>query len=314
MTKIISYLRFKWIRRLERSCGPETLYRLLLPVSSLRTAFKKNPPPLPLPAAIGTGTVTPGSTQVQKNYYQNSALTFFPERLRNPEWLARCSFFGIDRLRDCQRQGRPAILVTVHFGPVFLLSRWLQAAGIRSATLASGRADERSCLNRLKDQVTLFPEIPRVFFPHQLRELTRFLSAGHVLVIAIDSHRGNLIEVPVGAGHHFRMATGAIRLAARYGAELFPCTLLDEGHWRFRFELGRPVPEEFLTEPPDLMAAGKHLAHELLRRFQAHPQQCSPMVLKCFQPASVEIAGEPIFKNEEALNQRPKTSPPLTHR
>ena len=308
MTKIISFLRFKFIRRLERRFDPETLFRLLWPIASIRAVFKKNPPPLPLPTAIGPGTISAGNAQARKNYYQNFTLSFFPERLGDPAWLARCSFSGIESLRDCQRRGQPAILAICHFGPVYLLSRWLQAAGIRSATLVSGRTDERSYLNRLKDQVTMFPEIPRVFFPHQLRELAKFLASGNVLVIAVDSLKGNLIEVPVDARYNFRMATGAIRLAARHGACLFPGSIRDEGRWRFRFELGRAVPAEFLTDTPDLISAGKHLVGELLPHFQAHPEQCSKMVLECFQPVAVDITDGKNSLNEQNL-PRHITSP-----
>jgi len=290
MTKIIPLLRFKFIRLLERICRPDTLYRLLLPLAVLRAAFKKSTAPQRLPAPVGRGMVAPGNAKSQAGYRQNAVLTFFPDRLRNPAWLSRCSFSGIDRLQDCQRRGQPVILATAHFGPVFLLSRWLQAAGIRSATLVSGRTDERSYLNRLKDRATLFPEIPRVFFPHQLRELTKFLAAGNVLVIAIDSPRGNQIKVPLDARHHFRLATGPIRLAARHGARLFPCTILDEGRWRFRFELGHPVPAEFLSDPSDLASAGNFLASELLPCFAAQPEQCSKMVLACFETAGTGSA------------------------
>lgn len=290
MAKFAAFLRFRFIRWLERSCRPEMLYRLFQPLSAFRGALKKNPAARRRPAALGTGMIIPGNTRSQKNYYQNSTLTFFPERLAEPAWLARCAFFGIDQLRDCQRRGQPVILASCHFGPVFLLSRWLQAAGIRSATLVGGRKEDRSYLNRLKDRATLFPEIPRVIFSHQLRELKKFLADGNVLIIAIDSPQGNQIEVPVDAHGHFRLATGAIRLAARHGARLFPCTILDEGRWRFRFELGRPVPAEFLSDPPDLASVGKHLVDELLPRFQAHPDQCAKMVLECFQPAAANLA------------------------
>jgi hypothetical protein len=304
MIRIISLLRFKGIRRLERTFDPETLHRLLRPIACVRAALKKNPPPLQLPAAIGPGTIHAGNATARKNYYLNFTLSFFPERLADPAWLGRCSFYGIEALRECQRRGQPAIIAICHFGPVYLLSRWLQAAGIRSATFVSGRTDERSYLNRLKDQATVFPEIPRVFFPHQLRELTKFLADGHVLVIAIDSLKGNLIEIPVDAGCHFRMATGAIRLAARHGARLFPGSIRDEGRWRFHFELGRPVPAEWLADDPDLISAGKHLVSELLPHFQAHPGQCSKMVLECFQPVDALIVARKSSPSESVLHRQ----------
>ena len=56
------------------------------------------------------------------------------------------------------------------------------------------------------------------------------------------------------------MATGAIRLAIRHRAELIPCSIIDEGRWRFQIELGRPAPEECLATETELVSAGKHLA------------------------------------------------------
>ena len=302
MRNLVSFFRFKLIRFLERISRPEPLYRLFRPIAVVRAAFKRNPVPLQLPAVIGTGWITPGDAKCRQRYYQNCALTFFPERLALPCWRDRCEFAGMDQLRDLQRQNLPAILVVCHFGPFFLLRRWLQAAGIRATTLVAGMTDERSYLNQLKDRVSLFPEIPRVFYPDQLRDVSRFLVNDHVLVIAIDSPAGNQIAVPVDDRFSFRMATGPLRLAARHGARLFPCTILDAGDWRFRIEIGRPVPAGFLAGPPDFMAAGKHLVTELLPRFQAHPEQCTKMVLDSFRPIVAKKPRENIAANEEILS------------
>ena len=53
------------------------------------------------------------------------------------------------------------------------------------------------------------------------------------------------------------MNTGAVRLAIRQQAELVPATLVDEGGWHFRLELGRPVPKEFLATEARLAARRK---------------------------------------------------------
>jgi hypothetical protein len=299
MGKVVSYLRFHIIRFYERICPPQTLYSLLAPVVSLRAAFKKRPAELPLPVILGVGSIVPGTDKSWYCYYFNCTLSFFPKRLAAPEWLERCSFSGLERLLEVQRQGQPVIIVACHFGPWYLLRFWLRAAGIRAATMIAGQAGERSYLHRLKDQVTLFPEIPTVFYSHQLREVAKFLAAGNVLVMAVDNNSGNQIHIPVDADFHFRMATGALRLAARHRARLFSCNIKDEGRWRFRVELGRPVPEAFLSDPPDFLLAGRHLLDEMLPGFRACPEQCSKMVLESFQPvATKNIAEEPPCSNE----------------
>jgi len=293
LVSVVSFVRFKANRALERMCRPEWLYRLLAPVASLRAALKKCPAALTLPAVIGTGTVIPYTRKAWRNYYLNCALSNFPERLTGPGWFNRCSFFGLDELLEVQRRGRSAIIVILHFGPAYLLRFWLRAAGIRAATLVAGEANERSYMHRLRDRVTLFPGIPTVFYPLQFRKVLEFLASGNVLVIAADCDTPNCIEVPIDAHHSFRMAAGAIRLAAERGARLFPCTITDEGQWRFRVEIGRPVPENLVSGTPDFTSVGKHLLDEMLPCLRAHPEQCTRMIFENFRttvpPQSVEV-------------------------
>ena len=108
-------------------------------------------------------------------------------------------------------------------------------------------------------------------------------SGGHLLV-ALDALTGRQVEVPVGtAGETFQLSTGAMRLAARYGATLMSCNVVSKGHWRFRVELGRPVPTGLLTGEPDLTAVGKHLLGDMLPCWRLHPEQCSAALLRCFR-------------------------------
>jgi lauroyl/myristoyl acyltransferase len=285
MMKIVPLIRFKALRALSQVCAPAIFYRLMLPLAEVRSWFKACPPDLAVPEVIGGNTVLRGMRRERRDYFLNNTLSFLPDQLVRPEWCSRCRFTGLEALQEYQRQGRPVVLAVCHFGPVYLLHLWLQAAGLPAATLVGGRASERAYLKRLKDTTTLFPDIPTVFYTHQMREVTRFLAAGNVLVIALDNMSGRLVEVPAAPGWNFQMTTGAVRLAARHRAGLFPCQIIDEGNWHFRVEFGRPVPDEYLTEEPDLMAAGRHLVAEWLPRFRSHPHQCTPMVFDSFKPA-----------------------------
>jgi hypothetical protein len=112
------------------------------------------------------------------------------------------------------------------------------------------------------------------------------LADGNVLIIAVDTGSGNQMEVPLEAGFRFQMATGALRLAAHEHALLLPCTIVDEGRWRFSITLGRPVPGNFLSDAGNFCLAGKHLLNEMLPCFRAHPEQCSKMLLENFQIAT----------------------------
>jgi lauroyl/myristoyl acyltransferase len=285
MPNIYSFLRFHIIRRLERKCHPERLCHLLTPVACVRAAFKKRPSSVSLPATIGVGSVIPGTAKSWQNYYLNGTLSFFPERLAAPEWLKNCSFSGLDPLLEAQARKQPVVIAICHFGPNYLLRIWLRAAGVRAATMIGGQAAERSYLHRLKDSAGGFPNFPSVFYSHQLREVKNFLADGNVLIIAVDTGSGNQIEVPLEAGFRFPMATGALRLAAHEQALLFPCTIVDQGRWRFSIALGRPVPGNFLLGARDFCSAGKHLLDEMLPCFRAHPEQCSKMLLGNFQIA-----------------------------
>jgi len=285
MKKVFPFVRFKTLRALSQVCRPSVFRWLLLPLAAMRAWFKACPPDMAVPAVIGGVPVLRGTRQERRDYFLNNTLSFLPEQLARPDWRSRCTFTGLEAFEECLRRGRPAVLAVCHFGPVYLLRLWLQAAGLPAATLVTGQASERDYLKRLKDSATLFPAMPTVFYPHQLREVTRFLATGKALVIAVDKLSGHLVEVPAAPGWNFQMATGAIRLAARHRAGLFPCQIIDEGNWHFRVELGRPVPEAYLTEDPNISAAGQHLVAAWLPRFRSHPHQCTSMIFDCFKPA-----------------------------
>jgi hypothetical protein len=75
-----------------------------------------------------------------------------------------------------------------------------------------------------------------------------------------------------------------MRLAMRHQADLIPCTVVDEGHWRFSIKFGQPVPRELLAARGDWLPAGKHLIDEMLPVFQARPEQCRPDLIRYLKP------------------------------
>ena len=216
--------------------------------------------------------------------YLNQVLEYLPERLAEPKWIDRCQIEGLDSVLRAQRNGRPVVLAFSHFSAYRLSRFWLRTAGIPAATLMAGEAKNRREWERLGDGFSPFPEIPTVFYLDQLREANGSLAAGNPLLVAIDHAAGKQMQVPVGEGWTFQMATGVVRLAIRHRAELIPCVVIDEGHWRFQLKLGRPVPAEYLTAESDWLHAGKHLLNEMLPHFRNHPDQCLDFI-KNFQPA-----------------------------
>jgi len=278
-------LFFPLVRGAERKLPAGGLYRILRPYGFVRAAFRGIPASVPLPACLGAAKSVRAIRQWRGNAYLDNLLEYFPERLAETKWLDRCHIEGLERLRQARQGGRPVVLAFCHFGPFFLLRFWLRAAGVPVAALVMGKSESRSGVHRRGDQLSPFPDVATAFYPDQLRATHEFLAAGNSLLVAIDTVAGKQMNVPVGGGWTFQMATGAVRLAMHHRAELIPCSIIDEGGWRFHIELGQPVPAGCLAAETDQVPAGKYLLDELLPRFQNHPWQCSNQLIKCFQPA-----------------------------
>jgi len=284
-----SWLFFPLIRWAERRLPVRGLYRILRPYGFVRAAFRGIPASVPLPACLGAAKSVRAIRQWRGKSYLNHLLEYFPDRLAETKWMDRCRVGGVERLLQARQGGRPVVLAFAHFGPFFLLRYWLRAAGVPVASLVGGKSECRSWLRRHGDQLSPFPRVPTAFHPDQLRAANEFLAAGNSLLVAIDNVAGKQMSVPVCEGWTFQMATGAVRLAMHHQAELIPCSIIDEGCWRFHLELGQPLPTGCLATEADWVRAGKHLLDELLPRFQNHPRQCSNQLIKCFQPASPAV-------------------------
>ena len=203
----------------------------------------------------------------------------FPTGWPIRKWRDNCRINGLDRLLKARQGGRPVVVAFCHFGPILFMRPWLQAAGIPSGILVLGSSEDRLKPAKKNHVLFRYPHIPERFHLDQLKQATEFLAAGNILFIAIDVLSARQMDVPFCDGWTFQMPTGPVRLAINHKAELIPCTIIDEGSWRFRIEVGRPVPEEFLTTKSECTRAGKHLLAEMLPHFQAHPEQCGHDVI-----------------------------------
>lgn len=270
---------------MERSLPPQKFYSLLKPFAAARatlnTAFKNPRPCVPLPDFLSAAGTDRTGRQQRMNGYLNQYIRCFPERLAEGKWMDGCRITGLDRVQLARQNRRPVVLAFCHFGPFYLLRSWLRAAGIPAAILIGGKSENRSKLTELLYRFVPFPEVPTVFRVDRLRDAAEFLASGNPLLIAIDDAAGRQMDLPFCEGWTFRMATGAVRLAVRHQAELIPCSIIDEGRWRFRIALGRPVPKEFLTAESDWTLAGKHLLDEMTPHFRAYPEQCARTLILC---------------------------------
>ena len=266
---------FRWV---EQHLSPQTFYSLLRPVflvrAALNNAFKKTTPAPAVPDFLRAPRTIKTRIQQRTDIYLNGVIVNFPDRLAAPKWLAHCRVEGLSHLQEAQRNGRPVVLAYCHFGPFSVAPYWLRTMGFPVGGLIGGNSATRTHLDRLQDRFLPQPKVRGAIYLDQLRELTEFLAAGNLLYVAIDAPTGKQMLVPFCDGWDFQMATGAIRFAIRYEAELIPCSITDEGSWRYRITLGRPVPGEHLTSEADWSCAGMHLLGEMLPLFQARPDQC----------------------------------------
>ena len=278
---------FFFLRWLERHLSISTLYALLRPFAfaraTLNTAFRNPRTRQPLPAGLQTAWSRHQLRRRRLQLYMDRHLMYFPDRLADPKWRDRCTLVGHQQLRQLRVAGHPAVLAFCHFGSVHLTRYWLRANGIPCAAVTGGKSGKPRELHLLTEHLIASPHIPIIFKMDQLKEASRFLAAGNLLFISLDRPEGRQLDVPFGDGWTMQMATGAVRLAHRHQAELIPCTILDEGPWRYRVVVGRPVPPELLADESAWPRAGAHLIAEMLPHFQSRPDQCGGELHRCLR-------------------------------
>ena len=273
-------------RGAERLLPVPVLYWCGYPIAwCIAQRHPEQPPPGRWPACLGGEESAPASLRPSAHQCLNGLLQYLKDRLAHGRWRSRCEIRGLERWQTAQQNG-PVLLTFVHFGSYQEANTLLRAHGVPVTTLMLGTPEMRAPMRRYADCYRLFPSLPYVLHTNQLRELVQVLAAGGTVLIALDvwSVRQH-VEIPVGeAGEIFHLADGALRLAAKHGATVLPCNVVHQGPWRFRIELGHPVPTEYLTGIPDFLAAGKHLLAEMLPCWRRHPEQCSGPLLECIRP------------------------------
>ena len=215
-------------------------------------------------------------------FYLNHLLHHFPDRLASAEWQSRCRITGLEHWWKARQNGRPVVLAYCHFGPSFLLREWLRG-GLPVAPLVRGSSAERTKAKWLKNRHALLPEVPTAFFWDQLRELSRFLADGNVLLIAIDHEELRVYRV--AGGRRLDVSHGHRRDPARRSSPGGIDPLLD--HRRRRLALShrtRPAcRRKRFDRRNHWAAAGKQLLQELLAQFRIQPSQCTKKLVERFR-------------------------------
>jgi lauroyl/myristoyl acyltransferase len=251
--------------------------------------IKGVPSPRRLPACFESEELLRHRHLYRLDTYESRIVQAIPDRLHEARWLDRCQISGIEPLLRAKAQGRPVVIGFFHFGPYEQLRSWIRAAGLPASFHVGGAPTIRSKLARAKDRLALFPEVPTVFYDRQLGPAIRSLKAGNPLMLALDQPAMRRVDLVLPRGTRFEMPTAAIRLAVRHHALLVTANLLYLGRWRFRLDIGEPVPHELLTKGREREAA-MHLMEQVLPIFRKHPEQCRKELFLRFRDDSPSSA------------------------
>jgi lauroyl/myristoyl acyltransferase len=228
--------------------------------------------------------------------YHGERVHLWPDRLCTEHWRSRCRIQGEQFLKKSDADGRGVVLASLHFGAYETLPYWLRAHGIITTMVRGEPApDALKSLSNYQYSLSRPADVPLFLSAHDFAPLPRFahvrqlLPSGRRLLVMVDVDRGLQFEVPF-ADRVFRMASGAIHLAAMAHADLIPCLVWETGPWRFQLFFGAPAPREYLGKSPDLKAIGRHLLGEFTKVVIHHPEQCRWRMLSAFLPLEVNSA------------------------
>ena len=225
------------------------------------------------------------------NLYHSQLLYMWPDRLSSARWLSRCRFEGGDDLIAAKEGDRAVVLASLHFGPFEVLPYWLRAHGIAATSVRTRPPEALQSLTNYQYALSPPADVPVFVFTEDLIPMPRFahlrqiLGPGRRLVVMLDPARGLQVDVPF-EDRLFRMATGAIRLAAMADARLVPCLITETATWKFTVHFGTPVPQHYLGRSPDMQAIGSHLLQEFSKVVTKYPEQCQMRCLRAMWPRS----------------------------
>ena len=216
-----------------------------------------------------------GASQDRADLYLNGIVANFPDRLAAPKWLARCEIEGLEHLQEARRNGRLVALgycVSVSFP---IMHCWLRAMGLPVGGLVGGNSTMRTPLAQLQDRFLPLPEVPVAMYLDQLRqENWPGFRGGKCFIHGRGRADGQANDGAVLRRLGFSNGHRRIRLASRYQADLIRVPITDEGSWRYRITLGRPVPAELLADEANWPRVGKHLFDDKFTVFKSRPHQC----------------------------------------
>jgi hypothetical protein len=213
----------------------------------------------------------------------------WPDQIHKARWRRHCRCTGIEHLEAARGGGRPVILATLHFGPLIVLRYWLRARGFPLAALLGGPLRHRSVyrryLDRISDAAGGLAGVAHVFDLDQLRQVHEFLELRGLLLVTVDGGGATQHLQIQGSDFSFRMATGALRLAARANAPVIPCLIRADWPAGITIHFGQPLETAWVADRRQHNIACEHLLCFFLPLLQAQPELSWYQLLWCFEVA-----------------------------
>jgi hypothetical protein len=215
--------------------------------------------------------------------FQARLTGYWAGRLTTSRWRRLCRVEGPAASRHLLKsRTRPAVLVTIHFGPLEMLFGWQRSFGVpiagMSATMEEYLPRYRSQRLALYDREGGLEGLPRIFLPSQLWEAADFLRGNRVIQVAMSGGRGRATEVSDG-GLRLPVATGALRLASLVGADLIPCLIRAECGGVVTIVLDDAVPASELLDRRTHPLVCQRLFRFFSPSLRTHPGQINAWLL-----------------------------------
>jgi lauroyl/myristoyl acyltransferase len=241
-------------------------------------------PPRALPPTARPASLT---TELRERTaaWLNTAALLWSDRFVKPPWSDRFDVSELEALRAVIAE-RPAIIVTIHFGGIFVLPSLLRANGIPTAAVVGDRLWPVRWWRERRASLTQIDGLPAHLRSGDARAIVRYLQPGRCLLVAADYPLGDQVDAAF-AGAHVRLSTPSFRLARITGATLVPVIARGDGIWRCTVRVGAPVPDELLAASDDA-AVLAHIVNQLLPIAATRPEQALPLLVNAFktEPAS----------------------------
>jgi hypothetical protein len=212
-------------------------------------------------------------------------LFLWADRMKSPRFCP-CRCDAAERLAILDSRTRPVILLTLHFGPEFVLVSWLRSRGLPAAMVGGEGmkpvAAGRSLFVKDRDRLAGLEGIPTVIEAGCIGEMYDHLAANRILIIDVDGAWGRHLATPEMDGLGLIMHTGSLKLAAMTGAVVMPCLITSAPFFGFTVHLGEPIPEALITNQRQHKMACEHAFRAFLPVLEQAPEECTARLLDRF--------------------------------